>query len=405
MVNGLGVSHWGQRGAFRQLCANIVGMKGSIERRQPGRYRLSVMVDGVRHRRTISAPTKTAARAELAKFIAEVAVVPRDGWEVTVGQLLAVHARQATWAATTRTLWAHLTSHLPAWFTELTVAAVRPTTVQKLYDELAGVTTEHQVHRLHAFLSAAWKRAMRLEWIAGSPFTVVHPPTPQRRPIDPPSPAVVRVVLGSVLEQWQRVALTLSITTGARRGEILGLRWSDVDLEACELSIVRSIAYTPKSGIIVKSVKTGSKGERTISLDPLRAELLRQYHLEHVELCRRLDLNPDVDMWLFPAAADPRLPNMPDNLTQAWERACKRAKVSGVRLHDLRHFSATQLLGAGVDVRTVAGRLGHADASTTLKRYAAFMKARDQESAAILGGLLEQPTVAEPVAPAGEQAA
>jgi integrase len=78
-------------------------------------------------------------------------------------------------------------------------------------------------------------------------------------------------------------------------------------------------------------------------------------------------------------------------VTHRFERLRRRAGLFGIRLHDLRHYVATELISAGVDARTVAGRLGHANPNVTLNTYAAWMPARDQEAAALIGSLLDSP--------------
>src|SRR5262249_30485187 len=78
----------------------------------------------------------------------------------------------------------------------------------------------------------------------------------------------------------------------------------------------------------------------------------------------------------------------PDSITRAFRRTCRRAGLNGVRLHDLRHYVATQLLVGGVDVRTVAGRLGHRDAATTLNVYAHFLEEADRGAADLLASRL-----------------
>ena len=87
-------------------------------------------------------------------------------------------------------------------------------------------------------------------------------------------------------------------------------------------------------------------------------------------------------------AADGSVPWRPNRLTQAFARLRAGLGLDDVRLHDLRHFQATELIAAGVDVRTVAGRLGHADPSTTLRIYAAFLEPADQGAARVIEGLL-----------------
>lgn len=92
---------------------------------------------------------------------------------------------------------------------------------------------------------------------------------------------------------------------------------------------------------------------------------------------------------MFTEAADAADPLHPDTITGRFTRVRKRAGLGGVRLHDLRHLHATQLLAAGVPVRTVSGRLGHANAATTLNVYAHFLEASDRQAADVIASLLD----------------
>lgn len=95
------------------------------------------------------------------------------------------------------------------------------------------------------------------------------------------------------------------------------------------------------------------------------------------------------DAYVFAADVAGSRPWNPQVVTHRFERLRRRLGFEGVRLHDLRHYVATQLIAAGVDVRTVAGRLGHANANVTLSTYAAWMPARDQEAASLVGAMLD----------------
>ncbi len=90
---------------------------------------------------------------------------------------------------------------------------------------------------------------------------------------------------------------------------------------------------------------------------------------------------------MFSADVEGREPWYPDSVSRRFRTACRRVGLEGVRLHDLRHYVATRLLSAGGDVRTVAGRLGHRNAATTLNVYSHFVPEADREAAEILGGL------------------
>jgi hypothetical protein len=101
------------------------------------------------------------------------------------------------------------------------------------------------------------------------------------------------------------------------------------------------------------------------------------------ERAQRCGTALDVGSFVFSNAADGSEPWYPDSMSRSFERLCAAEGLTGVRLHDLRHFVATQLLNAGVDVRTVAGRLGHRNAATTLNVYAHFLEDSDRAAADI----------------------
>ena len=182
------------------------------------------------------------------------------------------------------------------------------------------------------------------------------------------------------------MAVLLAGVTGARRGELCGLRWSDIDEASRQLTIARSIRHgLDKQELVVAPTKTGRA--RRISLDARALDVLVRYReqAESWAVAARVAMAPDgYILTLDPSGVTPI---KPDTITSGFARAAKHVGVR-LRFHDLRHMSASLLIGAGTDVRTVAGRLGHADASTTLRIYAHAFEARDRQAAEVLGALL-----------------
>ncbi len=180
--------------------------------------------------------------------------------------------------------------------------------------------------------------------------------------------------------------LRVLAATGARRGEAYGLRWSDVDVEAGTVSIRHSVAAVA-GGIMVKDTKTHAA--RRFALDPSTLAVLAAQRRRMEARAAACAVAFDPNGFVFTATGDGSAPLHPDTVSGGFRRLCERAGLPGIRLHDLRHLHATQLLAAGVPVRTVSGRLGHANASTTLNVYAHFLEASDREAATVIGGLLE----------------
>jgi integrase len=126
---------------------------------------------------------------------------------------------------------------------------------------------------------------------------------------------------------------------------------------------------------------------RRLALDEATVGLLAAHREQMIAAAQEYGSKLGADAFVFSDAPDGTEPLRPDSTTRGFRALCARAGIEGVRLHDLRHYVATRLLSAGVDVRTVAGRLGHRNASTTLNVYAHFLPERDRDAADTLGKL------------------
>jgi integrase len=174
--------------------------------------------------------------------------------------------------------------------------------------------------------------------------------------------------------------------TGLRRGEACALRWTDIDFDARTLLIRRALIVVRGQSTLVKGTKTRSI--RKITLDPTTLHALQEQHafMQSRAWAKGVALNPDA--YLFSKAPDGTRPWYPDRVSHNFMALRDRLGFHGVRLHDLRHAHATQLLAAGVPVRTVSGRLGHASAAMTLGVYAHFLASSDRDAANVVGELL-----------------
>jgi hypothetical protein len=188
--------------------------------------------------------------------------------------------------------------------------------------------------------------------------------------------------------------LRVLVATGARRGEVCGLRWSDIDFAGATITIRRSVASVA-GGTVVKEPKTHAA--RRIAIDAATLRTLEQRREHAAALADACRLAFDRDGFVFTSEPDGSRPLHPDTITGGFQRLRERTGLSDVRLHDLRHLHATQLLAAGVPVRTVSGRLGHANAATTLNVYAHFLEASDRQAADVIAGLLEKSSQADVV--------
>lgn len=253
-----------------------------------------------------------------------------------------------------------------------------------LEDGVAPVTVRH----CHRVLAAALRQAQRRGLVTCCVTDLARPPAVLHRQTPDIDPQVWQSV---VLDLKQRepvtaMAVLLAGVTGARRGELCGLRWSDIDPVRCQVTVARSIRHgLDKTELVVAPTKTGRS--RRVSLDARTLDLLGQYRQQAQEwaAAARVELAPDA----YVLSLDPtgRTPLKPDTITAGFARSVRRVGAR-LRFHDLRHMSASLLIGAGTDVSTVAARLGHADPSTTLRIYAHAFEARDRQAAEVMGALL-----------------
>ena len=218
--------------------------------------------------------------------------------------------------------------------------------------------------------------------------------TPPRRAVHdvrPPNPDEVLAIIDAAQAVNPALAtyLLVSAASGIRRSEAVALRWSDIDFEAVVLLVRRGVVRGP-DGLVEKDTKTHAA--RRIALDRGTLEVLRAHRERCDSVAAACGVVLAKDAFVFSASPDGSTPWQPENLTSGFRRLAKAVGAPSARLHDLRHFVATRLLANGVDVRTVAGRLGHKNPNVTLNVYAAFLPEADREAADVLGRLLERPS-------------
>ncbi|MHB8191381.1 MAG: tyrosine-type recombinase/integrase [Ferrimicrobium sp.] len=251
---------------------------------------------------------------------------------------------------------------------------------QRMASDEVGIST---IGHCHGLIRVALTQAMKWGWVDKNVAKLASPPTSRRSVVTAPSPEELGQILTLASKRSPQLAsvFALAALTGARRGELLALRWSDYDPVAKSLTISKSIGYTSGSGVFVKSTKTDSV--RSFGVD----EAIEGVIVSQVEALKKsVDVGFEliVDPYLFFGEPDGSVPLHPDTPSKFFRIICDSLGLS-YHFHQLRHFTATQLIAAGVDIRTVAHRLGHADASVTLKVYAHVLEAQDRLASEYLG--------------------
>jgi len=242
------------------------------------------------------------------------------------------------------------------------------------------------VRQIHNILTGSLDQAVRWGWRTDNPAKLATLPSIRAAEVRPPSPADVVAAI-ALADPELATFLRLSAAVGGRRGEVAALRWTNIDLVTGELVIAKALVEKADRTIIEKDTKTHQA--RRVAIDAGTVAVLRAWR---VEVERRADIVGvplQTDGYLFSPTADGSAPWRPFHWTSAWRRLREKAGIDPrVRLHDLRHFAATRLLDAGIPVKTVSGRLGHARPATTLNVYAHFIPASDRLAADAMGEIL-----------------
>jgi integrase len=333
-----------------------------------------------------------AAERELARFVSEV-----EAGQVPMGADQTLSDFFDTWLAFVEPLRSPTTvrgyrDKIRRWKAALGAKRVSKLTAQDLdrtYARWLGEGAAPQtVRHCHRILATALKQAQRWGLIARCATDLARPPAlRERSPLEVDPTTWQSLVLDlKEREPVTAMAVLLAGVTGARRGELCGLRWSDIDESRRQLTIARTIQHgLDKRQLVVASTKTGRV--RRVSLDERTLKVLAAYREQARQWANKARVAFSEDGYVLTLDPSGAMPIKPDTITAGFARAARRAGLR-IRFHDLRHMSASLLIGAGTDVRTVAGRLGHADASTTLRIYAHAFEARDRQAAEVLGALL-----------------
>jgi integrase len=381
---------------------------GGIDERGPGTFRLRYRVNGQRFSTTFRG-TRAEAKTELRRLIRT-----GDTGEHIAPDKVTLGAWITHWLDTgapgrkkkragRRALERYsqlLRCHVAPVLGTTRIQQLRPTDIDALYDGLEGKIAKRTQHHVHVVLSACLNAAVR---------KAVIPISPIDRAEKVPSPG--ESDHGQVLDEQQLTGLVRGFRksalyaivataafTGARRNEILALRWSDLNPVEKTLRIERAMEETKTGGRTVKPPKT-ERGVRTIEIDGGLLALLLAERDKHLRLTAGVPDRAEVDLSLvrlpegalmFPsmARAEIDLTRLRDAHAVTRE-FCRQARSRGfpkLRFHDLRGSHETILLDKGVPVHVVAARCGH-DPAVLLRSYAKRTKKADTSAAAVIGGI------------------
>ena len=371
--------------------------EGNIRKRSDGRWEGRYTaghdpVTGKRITKNVLGKTQAEVREKLRRTIEETRGldVARAG-EYTVGQWLEVwfndYAMLKVRPSSHQTYRGYLDHHIKPYIGNIPLTKLSSLDLQRLYKKLLSdgrvdrIESKKQpkglsaktVRNIHQIISSALKLAVEQKLIACNPAEGCALPKAERKEMQTLPVGQLTSFLREAKDSGVFALYYIDLTTGLRRGELLGLKWSDIDLEKGDLRVQRQIGRI--DGKIIEMPLKTKNAYRTLPLSADAIDVLMQQ--------RRKTGNSE---WVFPSPTGG--PMSPDSVLHMLHRVLKRAGLPKVRFHDLRHTFATLALQNGVDIKTVSGMLGHFSAGFTLDTYAHVTTAAKREAARTMGSIL-----------------
>jgi integrase len=278
--------------------------------------------------------------------------------------------------------------HLVPALGRLQLSKIRPLHIQELeaqalkagrMDGKGGLSAQSVLH-LHRVLHGALAQAVRWQLIATNPAAAVQPPRISKPQLHIPTPDEVEQIWREAKGTSLYIPVVLAAAGGMRRGEILGLRWSTVDLDQALVRVV-STFQRHRRGRGFAEPKT-QRGRRTVVLPPVAVDILREHRTEQARMRLRAGESwTENDLVVTTTLGGPMEPG---EITRGFKQLARRIGVGDVRFHDLRHAYATMLLAGGVHPKIASEALGHSTIGITLDTYSHVLPTMQAEAAAAI---------------------
>lgn len=360
--------------------------EGSVYRRADGRWAAAHYVlrpNGGRVRRTVYGKSRKEVAEKLADLVTKTqAGVPLAAESWTVAQyadywltkVVAPRLRPATASSYRETLRRHILPRLGhVRLRSLTPAHVRTLLVDRAESGLGA----RSVQIVHSTLRAMLGEAMREELVARNVAAIVRPPSVPHLEVQPWSSQEAAQFLEVIADHRLYALFAVGVALGMRKGELLALRWSDVDLEAGLVHVRRNVQRLPQ-GLVFGPPKS-MRSRRTIPLPMTSVGVLRMHRARQAaEILALGHVWADPDL-VFTSEVGTVIE--PRNLSRFFDQLIKRAGLRRIRFHDLRHTCASMLLAQGVPARVVMDVLGHSQLAVTTDLYSHVMPTALREAA------------------------
>ena len=368
---------------------------GHIRPRGPGAWELKYDIgrDPVTGKRRIRYKTvrgkKSDAQRELRNLLAAVDEGRHvDPGKLTLGGWLQEWLKEAEHNLSAKSFERYretVNLHLVPSIGAIPLAKLQPVHIQSYYADALksgrkdgkGGLSQQTVHHHARLLSVALRRARALRLIATNPLEDTIRPKVERKELKTLEPDEAAKLLATAEGTRLFVPVFIALATGLRRGELLALRWCDVDLPGKTLRVVQSLEQTD-AGLRFKAPKT-KRSRRTIALPSSAVELLQRHKIAQLEERLQLGLGRDERGLVFAEITGE--PVIPDNFTRKFARLVKRAKIRPITFHGLRHTHITNLLREGVHPKIASERAGHASVAITLDVYSHAVPGLQEDAA------------------------
>jgi integrase len=265
-----------------------------------------------------------------------------------------------------------------------TLTSLTEMDVQSLYRrKLDSGCSARTVQYIRVTLHKALKQAVRWRLVPNNAVEGATPPKVNRKEIRVLSPEQVKVFFEGIKNHRLEAMFVLATTTGLRQGELLGLRWEDIDTEESILYVVRTLSKT-NGGVVFNPPKT-TKGRRAVGLTQVATVALERHKARQDE---------EKGVWhqdhglVFPnLRGEPRTQRMP--VLSALKKVLAKHGLPEIRFHDLRHTCATLLLSKNVNPKIVSEMLGHGDVAFTLSVYSHVLKGMQKGAVKAMNDLFD----------------
>lgn len=265
-----------------------------------------------------------------------------------------------------------------SWLQKLT-----PEQVRRFYTKMGkkgGVgekgLSSKTIHEIHGVLHLALKNAVSWGYVSRNVCDLVKPPRIVSREAIPLTLEQAHILLESVRKHRLEKLLTMAVVTGIRRGELLALRWSNIDFERQTLTVLHTVDYIPKYGYVETEPKTAA-GKRLVSLPSFLVDMLKQHRVKQLEARLKQGDDWETRDLVFPDLRGGYF--NPNYLLRVFKKLLREAGLPHMHFHDLRHSAATILLSMGVNMKVIQELLGHSDISITLGLYSHLLPNMQQD--------------------------